>query len=283
MRDEAASDPNLPDIQAWARHYILSDHLAYKLAPGPMPRKQALAPQPERLTTPGRPRLLQPAPRRERTPKPEALREPRFRAKLMHAFFHHELQAAELMCWALLAFPDTPRGFRSGLMRICQDEIRHMNMYRKHIETLGFALGDFPVRDWFWKRVPSCKDATAFVALMGMGFEGGNLDLAPTFADRFRAAGDEAGAAIQEHVAREEIPHVRFATHWFSAWTGACDFETWIQHLPPPLSPAVLRGHPIAEELRMSAGMPAAFVQALKAYTPEPRGRLVPGASGAAE
>ncbi len=261
-----------PHVQAWARHYILSADLDDKLVPPPLPRNNHPDPQPERIAAPGRPPLLQPAPRRERAPKPEALREPRFRAKLMHAFFHHELQAAELMCWALLAFPHTPQAFRTGLMGICKDEIRHMHMYRAHIEKLGFALGDFPIRDWFWKRVPLCKDPTGFVAFMGMGLEGANLDFAPTFADRFRAAGDEEGAAIQEQVAREEIPHVRFATHWFSVWTGGCDFHTWMQHLPPPLSPAVLRGNPIAGATRVSAGMPTAFVEALKDYVPEPRG-----------
>ena len=275
MPDNVDPQLDLPDVQAWARQYVLSDDLAYKLTPSPIPRNHNAFLPAERLTTPGRPPSLRPAPRRERTPRPEALREPRFRAKLMHAFFHHELQAAELMCWALLAFPDTPQAFRTGLMGICKDEIRHMHMYRGHIEKLGFAIGDFPVRDWFWKRVPLCKDATAFVALMGMGFEGGNLDLAPAFAERFRAVGDEAGALVQEHVAREEIPHVRFATHWFSMWTGGCIFEDWIQHLPPPLSPAVLRGQQVSAELRMRAGMPAAFVQALQAYTAEPHGRAM--------
>ena len=54
----------------------------------------------------------------------------------------HELQAAELMAWALLAFTDAPHEFRSGLLRIAGDEIRHMRLYREQIERLGHAVGD---------------------------------------------------------------------------------------------------------------------------------------------
>lgn len=266
------------DVESWARAYVQSTDLAYKLAPSPLPPHHQESPVAERLAAPGRPAVLRPATRRSRAPKPEALHDKRLRAQLMHAFFHHELQAAELMCWAVLAFPDTPAAFRRGLLRICHDEIRHMNMYRAHIEALGHRLGDFPVRDWFWRRVPSCQDARAFVALMGMGFEGGNLDLAPTYAERFRVVGDEEGARIQEQVGAEERAHVRFAVHWFSTWTGGCDFETWSKLLPPPLSPAMMRGRSVARDERLAAGMPPAFIDALCAYVAEAHGRPLPEA-----
>jgi uncharacterized ferritin-like protein (DUF455 family) len=192
---------------------------------------------------------------------------------VLHAFFHHELQAAELMCWALLAFSDAELPFRMGLLKIALDEIRHMNGYRRHIEALGFSIGDFGIRDWFWKRVPSCQTKLSFVAVMGMGLEAANLEYAPTFAERFRAVGDEAGAQVQEQIAADEVAHVRFATEWFKHWTGSCDFDTWLSQLPPPWSPLVLRGEPLALDSRQRAGMPDAFLAALAAYIPEPRGR----------
>jgi uncharacterized ferritin-like protein (DUF455 family) len=221
---------------------------------------------------------LRAARRGERTPKQEALDEPYYRARTLHAFLHHELQAAELMCWAILAFPDAEPEFRRGLLAICKDEIRHMGLYAEHIRALGCRVGDFGIRDWFWKRVPSCASKLEFVAVMGMGLEAANLEYAPSFAARFRQAGDDVGAQIQERIAAEEVAHVGFATRWFARWTGGCDFEEWSRHLPAPLSPWVMHGRPIAGDARRRAGMPDAFLRALAAFVPEPKGRATPRA-----
>ena len=247
--------------------------LSFKIAPPEPPARFREAGIPMRLSEPGRPTEFRTAKRGERTPKLEALKEAHYRARAMHAFFHHELQAAELMCWALLAFADAELEFRKGLLGICLDEIRHMNLYREHIEVLGSRVGDFGVRDWFWKRVPSCPTKLSFVAVMGMGLEAANLEYAADFAARFRTVGDEPGALLQERIAKEEVAHVGFATRWFARWTGGCDFQTWAAELPAPLSPWVMHGAPIAEGARKRAGMSAEFIAALEAYVPEPKGR----------
>jgi uncharacterized ferritin-like protein (DUF455 family) len=264
---------SFPDVEAWAEHYVLSANLRDKVAPGAPPGCFRDGAEPRRLTEPGRPMEFRAARRGERTPKLEALKEPYYRARALHAFFHHELQAAELMCWALLAFADAELEFRKGLLGICLDEIRHMNLYREHIEALGCKIGDFGVREWFWKRVPTCPSKLAFVSVMGMGLEAANLEYAGDFAARFRAVGDVVGAQIQERIAKEEVAHVGFATRWFARWTGGCNFETWAAELPPPLSPWVMHGSPIAEQARLRAGMTPEFIAALAAYVPEPKGR----------
>jgi uncharacterized ferritin-like protein (DUF455 family) len=271
-------DPNLPDppepyIEDWARAYVLTTDLALKLSPPPLPSTFRGDSRALRLSEPGRPALFRQARRAERTPKQEALKEPHYRARALHAFFHHELQAAELMCWAVLAFPEAEPEFKKGLLGICLDEIRHMLLYREHIETLGSSLGAFGIRDWFWKRVPACQSPLEFVAVMGMGLEAANLEHAPSFAARFRLAGDERGACIQERIAAEEVAHVGFATRWFKRWTGGCSFELWQSQLPPPLSPWVMHGQPIAIQARRRAGMSDDFLAALSSYVPEPFGR----------
>jgi uncharacterized ferritin-like protein (DUF455 family) len=268
-----APTSDFPDVETWAEHYVLTTNLSDKLAPASPPTRFRERATPLRLEQPGRPPEFRLARRGERTPKLEALKEPQYRARALHAFFHHELQAAELMCWALLAFADAEVELRKGLLAICLDEIRHMNSYREHIEALGFKIGDFGVRDWFWKRVPTCPTKLSFVAVMGMGLEAANLEYAGDFAARFRAVGDEAGALIQERIAKEEVAHVGFATRWFARWTGGCDFETWAAELPAPLSPWVMHGNPIAEGARQRAGMSREFIAALAAYVPEPKGR----------
>ncbi len=177
------------------------------------------------------------------------------------------------MCWAVLRFPHAETDFRRGLLRIFQDEVRHMSLYAGHIRALGFELGSFPVRDWFWRRVPDCAHETMFVALVGMGLEAANLEHTARFAEWFRAAGDEAGARLQERVGREEEHHVRFATQWFQRWTGGMEFDTWVESLPRPLSPLLMRGSTINTQARLRAGMSEEFIAKLSAYRPEPRGR----------
>ena len=93
-------------VEGWAQRYIQSDDLAHKLDPEPPPRGWAEEPGALRLTGPGRPKELDVQARPKRSLRPSQLQDPRRRAQLVHTFLHHELQAAELMCWALLAIPD---------------------------------------------------------------------------------------------------------------------------------------------------------------------------------
>lgn len=255
-------------VENWAQRYIETDSLSHKLSPPAPPQSWEAAPVPQRIAAPGRPAELSVAERA--VSSPDQLNHPTARAKLLHSFFHHELQAAELMCWALLAFADAEPEFRRGLLGICQDEIRHMSLYREQIGRLGHEIGDFKVRDWFWQRIPTCAEKVQFVALMGMGLEAANLEHGPNFAARFGAVGDFEAARVQQRVAREEIAHVRFGTHWFERWTGGQDFDEWQACLPPPLSPLLMRGSPLSEQSRRRAGMSPTFIDALKAWQPEP-------------
>ena len=260
--------PAAGTAERWAFDYVRSTELAHKLAPPPRPDAWEAAPPSRRIRSPGRPPELRAIARPPKSPRRGALGDPFKRAQLLHTFFHHELQAAELMCWAVLAFADAPRSFRRGLLRICDDEARHMRLYAAHLARLGHPVGSFGVRDWFWERVPSCEAPAHFVALLGIGFEGANLDHAARFAAWFREAGDEDGARLQEQVALEEIPHVRFAAKWFAKLAGSLTFARWRDALPAPLSPIVMRGRPIDRAARRRAGLDDAFVDALEAFEP---------------
>jgi uncharacterized ferritin-like protein (DUF455 family) len=263
--DETAPEPPEPgSIEAWALEYVLERSLQHKLVPPPPPRAFASRPVVRRVPAPGRPPELRPA--RRGLEVPRQLTEKSARAKLLHTFFHHELQAAELMLWALLAFADAEEPFRRGLLGICLDEIRHMNAYREQIERLGFRLGDYAVRDWFWERVPSCASKLEFVALMGMGLEAANLEHAPHFAERLSAVGDTEAAALQDRIAREELGHVRFAVSWFERWTQGQRFDVWCAALPAPLSPLLMRGKTFDRAARLRAGMHEDFVDALERW-----------------
>jgi uncharacterized ferritin-like protein (DUF455 family) len=256
--------PPAGTLESWAWDYLAERELDRKFRLSAPPRAEFEEGAPPRpYVRPARPAELCAARAKAKTPGPEALRAPARRARVVHTFLHHELQAAELMCWAILAYPRAPSTFRMGLAKIAREEVRHMGMYADHLASLGHRFGDFAVRDWFWDRVPAAPTEAHFVATMGVGFEGGNLDHSLRFARRFRSVGDERGAKLQETIFEEEIPHVRFALGWLHRFTGEKDFGSWVRHLPPPLSPMVMRGEPLEREGRARAGFSQAFVDEL--------------------
>ena len=103
---------------------------------------------------------------------------------------------------------------------------------------------------------------------MSLGLESANLEHTATFAARFRAAGDDEGARVQELVGHEEIAHVRFGAYWFARLTGGVNFETWRKALPAPLSPILMRGRPLQRGIRLRAGFPGPFLDELDAWQP---------------
>jgi uncharacterized ferritin-like protein (DUF455 family) len=256
--------------------------LEQKLAPGPVPRalgappEDAGGPGPDDAGGPGpddarRLRPSRPAPlvrveRAPRTPRPGALVDPRARARLLHLFFHHELQAAELFAWALLAFPEAAPRFRRGLAAIAGEELRHARAYAARVEALGLTLGEVGARDWFWERLAGCASPLAFVSLMGLGLEGGNLDHGRLWARRLAQAGDAESAALVRAVARDEVRHVAFAARWFRRFTGGLCFERWRSELPAPLTPGLMRGAELDREARAAAGLGADFLAALESW-----------------
>ncbi|MFT5732889.1 MAG: uncharacterized ferritin-like protein (DUF455 family) [Planctomycetota bacterium] len=273
LRSEAGSTHGAESAAEWCRAYIETTDVAEKLSPGPRPPEEPESvPMPAlRLAGPGRASSLRVQDRAEKIPRPGALREASAVAKLLHVFLHHEIQAAELGAWAYLAFPDAPMEFRSGLLRIVDDEVRHAAMYGERIGELRSFYGAFPVRDWFWSRTLGATTQLQYVALMGLGFEGGNLEHAARFEGFLRAAGDERSAEMVGQVGREEVSHVRFAARWFSEWTHgdpekSPDFERWRAELPPPLTPEVLRGKPLDRERRQRAGLSEAFLDQLEGF-----------------
>ena len=267
MDPRPAEVPPSGTVERAAWDYVTTRSLTAKVEPPPPPAATESDPPARRIAAPGRPPELDVVAKSRRSMRRGELRDPSRRARLLHTFWHHELQAAELFCYARLAFPTAPAEFRDGLMQLWSDEVRHMRMYQARIEALGHGLGDFPVRDWFWTRVPQCRSPLEFVALMGLGLEGGNLDHAARFTDWLADAGDPESAAVQATVGREEIAHVRFAARWFREWTGGLEFDAWREALTPPLTPALFRGRPIAAAPRRAAGLPDSFVKALAAWS----------------
>lgn len=254
-------------VERWAYEYIATTELAHKRTPPKVPSRWAGGTHGLQVPkAPGRPRELEVVPKVARSGYGTKSQEAR--ARTIHTFLHHELQAAELMAWAILRFPDAEQEFKQGLLRICLDEIRHLGLYAALLERRGVTWGAYSVRDWFWQRVPTCETPLQFVSLMGLGVEAANLEHASRFATEFAQYGDQEAAELQKLVERDEVNHVAFGRHWFEVWHGALTFDPWRQQLPKPLSPLLMRALPLNRTARSDAGLNAAFLDALAAWTP---------------
>jgi uncharacterized ferritin-like protein (DUF455 family) len=267
-----------PSVERWCAAFVSATDARAKCAPPPPPplddeASWERAPVALRIAAPGRPAHLVVVARAPGAPRPESLRSPLQSARLCLTFAHHELQAAELFAWAVLAFPAAPRAFRAGLVRLALEELAHRRAYVAHAGRLGLVDGAVPVRDWFWQRVAACGSPAEFVALQGLGLEGANLEHAARYARAFRDAGDEAGARVLEAVGRDEEAHVAFAARWFAHFSGApLDYDRWRGALPAPLTPALFQGRPLNVHARRRAGLDDAFLARLAAE-PDPGAR----------
>ncbi len=254
------------NVRAYALSLIHADTLAGKLH-APPPGIDDTDPGPAlRIEAPTRPAALEirgPF----KVPPPQGMSDPSQRARIVHALANHELQAAELFAWALVAFPAAPAPFRRGLLAILAEEQRHCCGYIGCLRSLGLNFGDLPVSGHFWHKLSEVRSPLDFVCTMGMTFENANLDFASEYTHYAKAAGDEELVRVLAEVHEDEIGHVRFAWKWLNKLKPA-DMSPWqayTSHIKWPLGPSRARGKRFDEEARRAAGFDDEFVAQLAA------------------
>jgi uncharacterized ferritin-like protein (DUF455 family) len=215
---------------------------------------------------PARPPGLEPAEGGAKLPPLEGLPDPAQRARLLHGWFNHELQAVELFAWALLSFPDAPDAFRRGLLTLLEDEQRHARLYVQRLAAHGHAPGDFPVSAYLWNKRGLMDTPLRFVAAMCLTFENANLDHTLDAATAARDAGDPETAEVLERVHAEELTHVAFGLRWLERFKDDDTpmVDAWQEALGWPLRPALARGPVLHVDCRRRLGMSEAFVDVLQ-------------------
>lgn len=248
----------VPSLRAFCLGVLGATTLAGKLDPPPA----GLADDDLRAAAlpalPGRPPGLQPSRRRVVVPSLRGYPDPAQRARLLHSWFNHELQAVELFAWALLRFTDAPAAFRRGLLVLLADEQRHALLYLGRLAASGVAPGDLPVSAYLWGKRRLMDSPRRFVAAMCLLFENANLDHSLDGAVAARAAGDEATARVLEQVHREEVDHVAFGLAWLRRFLAPGEdlLSAWRGELVPPLRPALGRGPVLHLACRRALGLP---------------------------
>lgn len=256
------------EIREFAHLVVTSPSLATKLSPAPKALSDDRPGDPIRIDSPGRPENLLIVPASQaRVPGLEGMGDPSQRVRIAHGMANHELQAAELFAWALLAFPEAPAEFRRGLLGILVEEQRHTRMYIACLRAYGAELGDYPVSGYFWNKIEQLTSPLRFVCAMSLTFENANLDHSVDYGAAARKATDRRLAEVFDQIHRDEIGHVHFGWTWLEYFKRPDEtmWEAYRSHLTWPLRPAKARGVTFHPKGREAAGLDPEFIRLLEA------------------
>jgi len=200
---------------------------------------------------PPKPELVSPL-----TVKRRAMNTPEGRAAMVHALVHIEFNAINLALDALWRFPDMPREYYADWLQVADEEALHFTLLAEHLQTQGFAYGDFSAHNGLWDMaVRTQHDLLARMALLPRTMEARGLDVTPGTKAKLVQAGDREIAPILDIVLRDEIGHVAIGNRWFNylcAQRGLEPAATYADLLTEYNS--LLRRGPFNLEARRAAG-----------------------------
>ena len=259
---------NCQTVSEYCRHLVQRPDLASKLAPPRQKSGEPLTldrPAPELWLEPVRAPALKMTGKAPKLPKLHTLQNPEARAKCLHRFAHHELQAVELFAWAILRWPDMPDAMKRGFLNTIAEEQKHLSLYLERLEAHGVRFGDLGLSDYFWRHVPTLDQSPdgpkAFLAAMGLTLEQANLDFTLMYKDAFAAAGDAQTAAVLQLVHDEEIGHVRLAKTWLNKLQGRDDdLGNYLATAPFPFGATRAKGRQFHRAPREKATLSPAFI-----------------------
>jgi len=170
---------------------------------------------PQPVGLPGRPdlpTLVQPGALRQR-----AVGTPDGHASLIHALTHIEANAINLALDIVWRYAGMPEAFYRDWWQVALEEALHFELLQAHLQSLGYAYGDFPAHDGLWEMAQRTQhDLLARLALVPRTLEARGLDATPAIRNKLMSIGDKSGAAILDIILRDEIGHVATGNHWYA-------------------------------------------------------------------
>ncbi|SFB16537.1 Uncharacterized conserved protein, contains ferritin-like DUF455 domain [Collimonas sp. OK607] len=255
--------PDEPELRGAALHWLCEADVAAKvagveaMAAGWKNAEMTLDKQrvlSATLSIPGRPQLPALVPPRE--VKHRSMASLEGRAAMIHALAHIEFNAINLALDAIWRFTGMPEDYYVDWLRVTREEAYHFSLLASHLQTLGFAYGDFSAHNSLWELTEKTShDILARMALVPRMMEARGLDASPRTRAKLAQAGDEDAAAIIDIILRDEIGHVAIGNHWYGWLCEARQLEPLatfsalaLKHKAP-----ILRG-PFNLEARRAAG-----------------------------
>jgi len=140
-------------------------------------------------------------------------------ATLLHAVCHIEFNAINLALDAVWRFNGMPDAFYEDWLRVALEESQHFDMLHQHLQSMGYAYGDFDAHDGLWQMCErTAQDVLARMALVPRTLEARGLDATPLIQEKLRKAATPDAlrvVALLEIILRDEVGHVAIGNHWY--------------------------------------------------------------------
>ncbi len=160
---------------------------------------------------PAKPELVSPL-----SVKRRSMRTQEGRAAMVHALVHIEFNAINLALDAIWRFAAMPDDYYADWLQVADEEALHFSLLAGHLQTLGFAYGDFPGHGSLWEMVAKTRhDVLARMALVPRTMEARGLDAVPAVRAKLAQAGDTAAAGMLDIILTDEIGHVGIGNRWY--------------------------------------------------------------------
>lgn len=138
------------------------------------------------------------------------------RAALIHALAHIEFNAINLALDALWRYAGMPQDFYTDWLKVADEEAMHFMLLSDHLQSLGFAYGDFNAHNSLWEMAEkTTHDLLARMALVPRTLEARGLDATPGVRNKLAQVGDMRAAEILDIILRDEIGHVEIGNRWY--------------------------------------------------------------------
>ena len=187
------------------------------------------------------------------------------RAAMIHALAHIEFNAINLALDAIWRYAGMPRDYYADWLQVAAEEALHFSLLAGHLQSLGFAYGDFPAHSSLWEMADKTRaDVLARMALVPRTMEARGLDAVPAVRAKLAQAGDRAAAGILDIILRDEIGHVGIGNRWYGYLCVQRDLEPLATYarLAAEYAAPVMRG-PFNLSARRAAGFSEPELQAL--------------------
>ena len=187
------------------------------------------------------------------------------RAILIHALAHIEFNAINLALDAVWRFANMPDAYYVDWYRVADEEAYHFSLLNAHLQTLGYAYGDFNAHNTLWEMAEKTKDdVLARIALVPRTMEARGLDATPLVRAKILQVGDVKAADILSIILHDEVGHVAVGNRWYAylCEERQCDPISTYAELARRYKAPGLRG-PFNLQARRAAGFTDAELDAL--------------------